>query len=400
MCEKNIKPADKNESTLEAAKLSTENMISRSQPLYNTVEGVLSAKAYKLFDIYLSCINPQKDDTCDVIIRKTDISDMLGLKRFKTSDLIITANELGDLKFCCRNVSKDYLRLNLFSFVHAFHNDNGEVFLHVKCSEEAKRLFFNLETVGYIKYQLKNTLALSTKYEIRMYLYLQKQKHLKKWNTKFNDLKKVLFLEEAENMSSYDSYKEFNRRVLSPSIKSINEKTDLKVEYSYKAVRGKGSASGVLTFTILSIGGMVLLENIKSNDSKYEESSERIKQQIGYDMIVDTNNVVYVDQIVRIMCDIDMAGDVKSAIKINSISVPISQLQAKFKSLTGEEVLFVCKKYRAESKKVKNVRSYITSCLYNAAENLKLDKLKPKGSFDIDDFDDFVSNFHALDDYE
>lgn len=145
---------------------------------------------------------------------------------------------------------------------------------------------------------------------------------------------------------------------------------------------------------------MVLLENIKSNDSKYEESSERIKQQIGYDMIVDTNNVVYVDQIVRIMCDIDMADDVKSAIKINSISVPISQLQAKFKSLTGEEVLFVCKKYRAESKKVKNVRSYITSCLYNAAENLKLDKLKPKGSFDIDDFDDFVSNFHALDDYE
>ena len=85
-------------------------MISRSQPLYNTVEGVLSAKAYKLFDIYLSCINPQKDDTCDVIIRKTDISDMLGLKRFKTSDLISTANELGDLKFCCRNVSKDYLR--------------------------------------------------------------------------------------------------------------------------------------------------------------------------------------------------------------------------------------------------------------------------------------------------
>ena len=60
MCEKNIKPADKNESALEAAKLSTENMISRSQPLYNTVEGVLSAKTYKLFDIYLSCINPQK----------------------------------------------------------------------------------------------------------------------------------------------------------------------------------------------------------------------------------------------------------------------------------------------------------------------------------------------------
>lgn len=93
-----------------------------------------------------------------------------------------------------------------------------------------------------------------------------------------------------------------------------------------------------------------------------------------------------------------MADDVKSAIKINSISVPISQLQAKFKAITEEEVLYVCEKYRAESKKVKNVRSYITSCLYNAAENLKLDKLKPKDDFD--DFDDFVSNFHSLDDYE
>lgn len=54
--------------------------------------------------------------------------------------------------------------------------------------------------------------------------------------------------------------------------------------------------------------------------------------------------------------------------------------------------------YRRESEKVKNVRAYITSCLYNAAENLKLDKLKPKNDFD--DFDDFVSNFHSLDDYE
>lgn len=143
---------------------------------------------------------------------------------------------------------------------------------------------------------------------------------------------------------------------------------------------------------------MVLLENIKSNDSKYEESSERIKRQIEYDRIVDTDNVVYVDQIVRIMCDIDMADDVKSVIKVNSISIPISQLQAKFKSITGEEVLFVYKMYRRESEKVKNVRAYITSCLYNAAENLKLDKLKPKNDFD--DFDDFVSNFHSLDDYE
>lgn len=59
-----------------------------------------------------------------------------------------------------------------------------------------QKIVFNLETVGYIKYQLKNTLALSTKYEIRMYLYLQKQKHLKKWNTKFNDLKKCYSLKK------------------------------------------------------------------------------------------------------------------------------------------------------------------------------------------------------------
>lgn len=390
MCEKNIKPADNNESALEAAKLSTENMISRSQPLYNTVEGVLSAKAYKLFDIYLSCINPQKDDTCDVIIRKTDISDMLGLKRFKTSDLISTANELGDLKFCCRNVSKDYLRLNLFSFVHAFHNDNGEVFLHVKCSEEAKRLFFNLETVGYIKYQLKNTLALSTKYEIRMYLYLQKQKHSKKWNTKFNDLKKVLFLEEAENMSSYDSYKEFNRRVLSPSIKSINEKTDLKVEYSYKAVRGKGSVSGVLTFKILSIGNMLLSENLESDDSKeYAKSSERIKGQIRYSDIVNTDNIVYIDQIVHIMTEIDLSDNADDKIKINGLNISISQIQQRFRTLTDKDILYVYQKF-TDNVKVKNERLFLTSCLYNAKDGRKIDEVKKsKSSYDIDELSKF-----------
>lgn len=96
-----------------------------------------------------------------------------------------------------------------------------------------------------------------------------------------------------------------------------------------------------------------MLENIKSNDSKYEESSERIKRQIEYDRIVDTDNVVYVDQIVRIMCDIDMADDVKSVIKVNSISIPISQLQAKFKSITGEEVLLSTKCTGEKAKKSK-----------------------------------------------
>lgn len=393
MCEE-IKILD--EVKLSEAKLSLTNIVSRSNSLMGAIQSPLSVGAYKMFDVYLSCINPRNPKTCEMVLRKSEYEKIVGVKRIRTTSLDILSKELTSLDFYCTNDKKDTLRVNLFSFIHIFHDDNGEVYIHIKCSEEAKPLLFNIETVGYIKYQLKNTLQLSSEYGIRLYLYLQRKKFLKKWTVKYSELRKELY---CDQLSAYENYAAFNRRILSPSIKKINDLTDITVEYKYKFARGRGSGSGVLEFTILSANKMVFGGNVANHD--YEIIVDAVKKQIAYDELISEYDKSYIDQIVTIISDIYQNSDCKATQKINNLHISMLQLKESYQKLSKEEIVFVVEQFRKilGSKEIKNVKSYLTTCLYNAVNDIGISKQRKyerrkHSSFDIEE----LEKIHLLED--
>lgn len=243
--------------------ISIDNIVNRSNRLLSSIETPLSAGAFKLFETYLSLINPLDSTNTEVVIRKADYQKLLNKKQIRTHDLEKFTVELSKLQYGIgSDNSRGRLRLNLFECVGVYvDKDSGEILIAMKCTESAKSLLFNIETMGYIKYQLKNTLLLDTDYEIRLYVYLLTKAYKQFWQVSFYQLKKELY---CENVKQYQSYGEFNRKVLSKAINKINERTNLTVSYEYLFKRGKGAGSGNIQFTIIRKDNTVFADSVEA----------------------------------------------------------------------------------------------------------------------------------------
>lgn len=260
---------------LDEVALNVNNIVNRSNTLLASIESPLSVGAFKLFDTYLSLINPTDNSNdnskSEVVIRKADYRRLLNKKQIRTEDLNKIAKELSLLQYgVSGEKSKGRTYLNLFEYVSVFEDCNGEILIGMKCTETAKPLLFDLGTVGYIKYQLKNTIALNTDYEARLYIYLLKEAYKKVWEISFYNLKKKLFCEQVKK---YESYAAFNARILSSAINHINEKTNLTISYKYLYKRGNGAGSGKIQFTVIAHQNMIFSDNLQTvtNDEKIDK---------------------------------------------------------------------------------------------------------------------------------
>lgn len=383
---------------IESEKLSVDNIVTRSNPLLSSIEAPLSLGAFKLFDLYLSLINPKDVSSAEVVIRKTDYEHLLNVQRVRDEVLKKKAKELSLLQYGINGENGDLLLLNLFEYVGIYTDkSNGEVLIGMKCSDKAKPLLFNVKTVGYIKYQLKNTFALNTEYEARLYIYLSTQAFRKKWEISYFELKKRL---HCEKVKKYDSYGSFNARILSNAIKNINANTNLTVTYQYIFKKGAGAGTGKIRFSVIAKDDTVFLENIPRAETTGSETSveKEVKEQIGYDKLSGIgNNSVYLELIVAVISEIYNSGS--ESIKINSMSLPIETVITAYKKLDKTHIQFVIDNLECSSreKKIKNLKNYIMACLYNASalmnaqisteENYDLNHLQKAVSYDIDELD-------------
>jgi plasmid replication initiation protein len=79
---------------------------------------------------------------------------------------------------------------------------------------------------NFTEYQLHYLLSLNSAYAIKLYKLLYQYKKIKNRSFSVNELKKQFGLNDK-----YAEYKSFKQRVVDPSIKQINDLTDLTVEY-------------------------------------------------------------------------------------------------------------------------------------------------------------------------
>lgn len=116
------------------------------------------------------------------------------------------------------------------------------------------------------------------------------------------------------------------------------------------------------------------LENEDGTIEGITQTEEEIKEQIDYAYLLEQEiSINTLDLIV----DIIACAYAKSEgeIVINSNSVPISLVKRQFKKLNHLHIEYIldCVDKQSKSKKIKNLRSYLQSTLYNAPYSIDLD---------------------------
>lgn len=100
----------------------------------------------------------------------------------------------------------------------------------IRLDEDMVPYLFDLNE-KFIRYNLKDILAMQSAYSIRVFEILKSHSFKKKVEYQFDDLKKLLYV---ENIKVYDNFKDFRVKILDKSIAEINSLTDINVFYEIK----------------------------------------------------------------------------------------------------------------------------------------------------------------------
>lgn len=187
----------------------------------------------------------KKDDsdfqkyTFDII----DFCRICGLDSIGGTNYQILKESLEELKgktlWIQRNEDSELL-VSWLGFAE-MHPKSGTVDLSL--DPALKPYLLNLQS-RFTQFQIEKVLSLKSKYSPRLYEILKSYLHE---SEKVLDFKKLLYLLDFPEDSTYKEYKYLNRDILKPSIAEINRKTDIFVEYS--PVRRKHKVTGI-RFTI------------------------------------------------------------------------------------------------------------------------------------------------------
>ncbi len=205
-------------------------IVEKSRPLMLMKEVPFALGELKVLDTYLSRINARDPEASTVRFSKEEYEDLMGIERMRPErlDKYVTALQGKVVKVPDTTARNGWRNYNLFDETGFEQDENGQWWIDLICTEKAKNLFFNIEGVGYIRYQLKNVLPLTSKYSVLLYIYLLDNRFRKSWEISLDELRQAV-LRCTEPF--YDEYKYLNQRILKKSIEEINSKTDLTFEY-------------------------------------------------------------------------------------------------------------------------------------------------------------------------
>lgn len=227
--------------------LNENNLVSKSKTIIDLKNLDLNLQELKVLDVYLSKINPKNIDTVKVRFTKKEYCDLISVN----SNWLKTKRLSKYLQHLFNNSVVEWLddEQENFKLHHLFEEaeydkTTQEIILECGRSDYVRSMFFDINTCGYIKYALKNTLYLKSTYSIKLYLYFLQNRFRKKWKIALEELKENIL--EVSDIETYSQYKFLNAYILKPSIKEINEKTNLEIKYfSIK----KGNRIHTLEFT-------------------------------------------------------------------------------------------------------------------------------------------------------
>lgn len=226
-------------------------IVQKSKPLFGLWVSHLTLIGAKLLDVYLAKINSHDETTRMVTFKKSELEEILGMKRIKAEDLKPALNRLMD-KYAIAEIlngRKHYILVNLFDIAHMEFDENGVTMVRMHCSEPAKKYFFNIEEYQYVSYALKKVVPLKSMYTYNMFLILQLYRWKKSFKLTLKKLREYLGCVKSKEIDPENKdkdvfleFKRFNDKVLKVAQKELAERVNYK--FTYEAVKtGKNVVS-------------------------------------------------------------------------------------------------------------------------------------------------------------
>ena len=183
----------------------------------------MSALEQKIFLILLSTIKKEDTEINTTSFRVTDLSALMN----------ITPQYLyRDLKKACKSIMSKIIEVSnpitgeweLINIIPKakYHSKQGQVTFSL--NKDAYPYLLQLKKM-FTFFRLENILPLESKYSIRIYQQVKSAMYIGSYTISLEDFKKKLMITKK----SYNQFSNINLKILNPSIKEINEKTDVSV---------------------------------------------------------------------------------------------------------------------------------------------------------------------------
>ena len=220
--------------------------VQKSLPLFSLWRSDLTLAEFKIMDTYLARIDSHKPDKRTVVFEKGELEKLLGVKRRRTEELDERLKHLGTpIRLNDPNSkNKKFARISLFEKSVAEQDANGLWKVELTASQSAMKYFFNVESLGYLRYKLRCITSISSRYTYIMFIYLEANRYRQSWDVGLEELKVILHCDTEEYAKEF---KYFNRDVLKKVQKEMLEKTECK--YTYEPIK-KGRSVVAIRFTL------------------------------------------------------------------------------------------------------------------------------------------------------
>lgn len=261
-------------------------IVQKSKPLFGLWVSHLTLNGAKLLDVYLAKINSHDETTRMVTFKKSELEEILGMKRIKAEDLKPALNRLMD-KYAIAEIlngRKHYILVNLFDIAHMEFDENGVTMVRMHCSEPAKKYFFNIEEYQYVSYSLKKIIPLKSMYTYNMFLLLQLYRWKKSFKLTLKKLRECLGCVKSKEIDPENKdkdvfleFKRFNDKVLKVTQKELAERVNYK--FTYEAVKtGKNVVSVIFYLNLDPPEITSTAREIKEN-KKIPEQTNMIREK-------------------------------------------------------------------------------------------------------------------------
>lgn len=265
-------------------------IVEKSNPLLTLWRSPLTVGELQILDTYLARINSEDPEHRRVVLEKGELERLLGVDRIRKEELEVRLKHLMGtvVKLEDGRKKKGFTLITLMEKAQANQDEKtGFWTVEMQCSASAMEYIFNIQQIGYLRYKLRSVTRLKSRYSYVLFLYLESNRFRLSWTVPLDQLKKILNCEAVETLKQY---KYFNSKVLQPSKREIEEKTDCR--FTFEPVK-KGRTVIALTFVLSSLAAIVeqaqeeaetsgrqmnvydFPEFLNSNESDQDQSSDR-----------------------------------------------------------------------------------------------------------------------------
>lgn len=256
--------------------LNNNNIVQKSKPLFCLWKSDLTLSEFKILDTYLSRINSHISEQRSVVFEKGELEKYLGVSKINLKDLDLRLKHLQETSINFSNEKNKINRITLFERSFAEQDENGLWQVQLTCTPSAMKYIFNIEKLGYLRYQIRSVTQLSSLYSYILFTYLEYNRFRKSWEVSLTELKSILNC-SAER---YNQYKFFNSDILKKCQAELITKTECK--FNYEPIK-KGRSVVAIKFTLKTIS-----DTLKSDDDKQpiifnqEKESQYSTENLGF----------------------------------------------------------------------------------------------------------------------